>query len=121
MNTVKSFVKEFAALLTGDTATAKAEKSLRQADSALKTQIASLKGDTISYEDAVDDAKENEKKALLNFGQEITSSTRGSYVQNLLNAANKVTDAVEKHEAHLAKIKFLEGKLEILGKEENVA
>ena len=47
----KSFVKEVVAILKGDDAEATAQKILRQADSAFKTQIASLTGDTIALED----------------------------------------------------------------------
>jgi hypothetical protein len=115
MNTVKSFVKQFAAILVGDNSTAKAEKALRQADSALKTQIASLKGDTISFEDAVTDAKESQAKARVNNGNEI--SNRAAYVQNLLEAKNRVTQAEEALETHLAKITFLEGELTLLNEE----
>ena len=58
MNKMKSFVKEVVAIISGDNAEATGQKILRQADSALKTQIASLNGDTISLEDKVEDAKE---------------------------------------------------------------
>jgi hypothetical protein len=51
MNKTKSFVKEIVALLKGDDAEATGQKVLRQADSAFKTQIASLTGDTIALED----------------------------------------------------------------------
>lgn len=115
MNTVKSFVKQFAAILVGDNTTAQAEKALRQADSALKTQIASLKGDTISFEDAVTDAKEAQSKARVNKGVQI--SNRTSYVQNLLEAKNTVTQAEEALEIHLAKISFLESELQLLNEE----
>ena len=63
MNTVKSFVRQFVAAVQGDDSTAKAEKAFRQADSALKTQIAALKGDVISKEDAVTDALEAQASA----------------------------------------------------------
>ena len=112
---IKSFVKEFAAILKGDDSTALAEKALRQADSALKTQIASLKGDTITFEDAVTDAKEAQALARVNNGQNITN--RGSYVQNLLEKKNAVTKSEEAYDAHLAKIAFLEGELEALNNE----
>jgi hypothetical protein len=39
---VKSFIKQFAAILSGDSAEATAQKTYRQASSGLKTQIAKL-------------------------------------------------------------------------------
>ncbi len=117
MNKVKSFVKQFAAVIAGDDATAQGEKTLRAADSALKTQIASLKGDTIAFEDSISDAIEASNSALLNKGAVLTSAARGQYVQNLLNAENALTTAKENHEGHLAKIAFLEKKLEQLNEE----
>lgn len=115
MNKVKSFVKQFVATVKGDDAEAQAQKALRQADSALKSQIASLNGDTITFEDAVTTAKEKEELATVNNGNLITS--RESYVQNLLNAKNNVTLAEEALKAHKAKIDFLEGKLKQLSTE----
>ena len=72
----------------------------------LKTQIASLNGDTISLEDKVEDAKEALKLARVNNGKLITD--RNEYVRNLLNAKNALTDAEEALEIHLEKIAFLQ-------------
>lgn len=112
---VASFVKQFAAVLTGDSATAQAQKALRQADSALQTQIASLVGDTIVKEDAVTTAKEYQASARINNGCSITDRT--SYVGNLLTTKNRVTDAEEALALHLAKIDFLKGELVALTEE----
>ena len=112
MNTVKSFVRQFVAAVQGDDSTAKAEKAFRQADSALKTQIAALKGDVISKEDAVTDALEAQSLARINNGQPITN--RDIYVQNLLSAKNIVTKAEEDLAKHIAKIEFLESELTAL-------
>ena len=111
---MKSFVKEVVAIIKGDDAEAVGQKILRQADSALKTQIASLTGDTISLEDSVEDAKENLRLARVNNGVLITD--RNQYIENLLSAKNKLTDAEEKLEAHLSKIEFLQGEYESLDK-----
>lgn len=113
--TVKSFVKSFIAVIKGDDVTAQAEKAFRQASSALNTQISSLGGDTVTFEDAVLDAKEKQQVARINGGQPI--SNRNTYVQNLLNAKNEVTKAEEAHETHLAKIKFLKDELAELEKD----
>jgi hypothetical protein len=105
MNKTKSFVKEIVALLKGDDAEATGQKVLRQADSAFKTQIASLTGDTIALEDKLEDAKEALRLARLNNGQLIND--RNSYVTNLLRAQNNLIDAEEALEAHNNKLQFL--------------
>jgi hypothetical protein len=100
-----SFVKECIALLKGDDAEAKAQKILRAADSAFKTQIASLTGDTIALEDKVENAKEELRLAKLNNGELI--SDRNNYISALLRAKNTLTDAEEALELHTSKLDFL--------------
>jgi hypothetical protein len=115
MNTVKSYVKQFAAILKGDDAEATAQKALRASDSALKTQIASLTGDLISLEDALEQAQENEKLALLNNGKVPTD--RNAYVRNLIVARQSVIDAEENLYEHKETIAYLQSKLEELSSE----
>ena len=115
MNKTKSFIKEFVAVVKGDDAEASAQKALRQADSALQTQIASLTGDTITLEDKVTAAKEAHVLARVNNGNVITD--RSVYVRNLLNAKNAVTVAEEELKAHKEKIAFLQGELKGLSEE----
>lgn len=103
---MKKFVREVVAIIKGDDAEATGLKILRQADSALNTQIYSLRGDTMILEDSVTEAETNLKLALHNNGELITD--RNLYVRNLLNAKNKLTEAKETLEIHLEKIKFLE-------------
>jgi hypothetical protein len=112
MNKMKSFVKEVVAILKGDDAEATGQKILRQADSAFKTQIASLTGDTIALEDKLEDAVEALRLARLNNGKVI--SDRNSYVRNLLDAKNNVTSAEEALEAHNAKLVFLKEQADLL-------
>lgn len=112
MNTMKSFVKEVVAILKGDDAEATGQKILRQADSAFKTQIASLTGDTIGLEDKLEDAKENLRLARLNNG--VVISDRNNYVRNLLNAKNALTEAEEELENHFAKLTFLQEQAALL-------
>lgn len=119
MNKVKSFVKQFVAVVTGDDNAAKAQKALRQADSALKTQIASLTGDIITLEDAVTTAKENQTLARVNKGNPITDRT--NYVEGLLASKNKVTLAEEALKTHKDKIAFLEGELGSLNEDVDAA
>jgi len=113
--TVKSFIKQFVASVTGDDAEAKAQKALRQADSALKSQIPSLNGDTIQLEDAVTSAKEAEDNALINGGCLITD--REGYIRNLLSARNNTLRAEEALKVHTEKIAFLQGRLEAINSE----
>ena len=109
---MKSFVKQVVAVLKGDDAEVTGQKILRGADSALKTQIASLNGDTISLEDNVETAKETLTLARINGGNII--SDRNMYVANLLEAKNKLTDAEEALEFHLKKLAFLESEFELI-------
>lgn len=115
MNKVASFVKQFVAAVKGDNVEVMAQKALRQADSALKTQIASLEGDTIAKEDLVTDAKERQMSARINHGAQITD--RNSYVRNLLDAKNAVTNAEEGLKLHKEKIAFLKEELDSLNGE----
>lgn len=108
MKTLSSFAKEIIAIIKGDDAEATAQKIFRQADSAFKTQIASLKGDTIALEDAVTEAEENCKKALHNNGQLIVD--RNAYIKGIIEAENKLTMAQDKLADHLELIELLEKK-----------
>ena len=103
-----SFIEEIVALIQGDNAEAKAQKIKRQADSALKTQIATLTGDTIVLEDKLEEAKENLRLARLNYGEEIKEiEKRTQYVQNLIKAKNAVTEAQENLNTHLETLDFI--------------
>lgn len=115
MNKVKSFIRQFVATVKGDDAEALAQKTLRQADSALQAEIASLTGDTITLEDAVTTAKEKQSLARVNNGQLI--GNRGGYVRELLNAKNAVTLAEEILKTHKEKINFLKEELASLSHE----
>lgn len=115
-STVKSFIKSFVAYVTGDDSKAKAEKTFRQAQSALNTQIWMLTGDTVTKEDAVSDAKEKLQRARINNGELIAD--KSNYVTNLLHAKNTLTKAEEELESHLEKLAFLKAELEALEKEE---
>lgn len=109
MNKVNSFVKSFVAIVTGDDATAKAEKAKRQADSALRTHISILKGDVVGKEDAVTAAQEGLASAVVNNGSPI--SDRDYYVENLFDAKNRLTTAEQDFKKHQEKIAFLEAQL----------
>lgn len=113
---VTSFVNQFLALVKGDSATVQAEKVFRQAQSALNVQISSLTGDTINFEDALQEAQESLKKAMVNNGQSI--SDRAKYVSLLLENKNRVISAEEDLESHKAKLAFLKDTLAALEAEE---
>lgn len=112
MATVKSFVKQFVAEVKGDDVSVLAEKVFRQAQSALKSQISSLEGDTINLEDRLSDAQDAQKKARINHGKSITD--RNSYVNGLISAKNNVTEAEKALKVHTEKISFLKSELAAL-------
>ena len=114
---VKSFVKQFAALLQGDTAEVTAQKVFRQVQSSLNTQIAVMNGDLVAKEDAVTDAKEELNKARLNYGRELASHDRTAYVRNLINKKNAVESAQEALDTHLDTLAFLKRELSNLESE----
>lgn len=116
MNKMKNFVKSFVAIVSGDTAEAQALKALRQADNSLKSHISALNFETLTLEDAVEKAKENEELATVNFGRVIDQ--KETYVRNLFDAKNSLTSAEEALRKHKEKIAFLQGKLDSLDKEE---
>lgn len=119
MNKVNSWIKEFKALVTGDSATATGEKVKRSADSALKVQLSSNEGRLISLEDSLEDAKENLRKARLNYGKTMSSDNeRDSYVSNLLDARNKVTKAEKALKDHKDLLSFFKDELANLDKTE---
>lgn len=105
MTKMNSFVKQFVAILTGDDADARAAKVWRQAESALKVNMAALDGDVIAKEDAVTAAQEELRLARLNYGEEIT--IRRDYIDNLIDAKNNLDNAIEALEDHRAKLAFL--------------
>ena len=115
---VKSFINSFVALVSGETDTVVAEKVWRQAESALASQIPALKGDLVTLEDKVEEAKEFLAKVRLNHGKLI--ERREGYVEGLLRAKNAVTNAEENLADHKEKIAFLESELKNLSEEEEV-
>lgn len=116
--TIKSFVKQFVAIIKGDDAQAQGEKVFRQAQSGLNTHISNLNGELVDCETRVEDAKEALGIALVNNGK--TISDRGRYVSDLLNAKNTVTAAEEVLEKHKAKIEFLVDRLKELEAEVSI-
>jgi len=116
MSKVKSFVDEFTARVTGDSSKVQAIKTLRNADSALKVQIANMKGDVISLEDAVENANTTLQDAKYNHGKAITDRTR--YVQALIVAKDTLTQAQEDLKDHNLTLTFLEETLAQINVEE---
>ena len=103
---MNSFEKQFAAIINGENAEAKASKVWRQAESAFKVQIAALGGDLIRKEDAVTQAEEKLAKVLVNNGSEITD--RDAYIANLISAKESLKQAEKQLAAHKETIAFLE-------------
>ena len=109
---MKNYVNSVIAIITGDGAEAKALKIQRQAEAGLKTHIASLEGDTISFEDNVVEAKEALERATFSNGELFTD--RNQYVRNLLECQNNLIAAQQNLESHLEKLDFLKKRLEIV-------
>lgn len=115
---MNSFVKQFLAFVKGDEPEVLAQKAWRQANSALSSQISSRKGDIVSFEDKVLEAKEHLAKARVNFGNPIIIGEKNVYIQNLINAKNDVIKAEKELRNYLEVTEFLETELAALGKEE---
>jgi sugar diacid utilization regulator len=109
---MNTFVKQIIAMITGDTATETAMKIKRQAESALKVQIANREAETVNLESAVEDAKAEQLKAFVNYGKTMeTTEARAEYVRTLVSAEQRISDAEEALETHLTTLEFLRGKL----------
>jgi len=106
---IKSFVKEFTAVIKGDDVEILAQKVFRQADAALSTHIAILTGELIAKEDILEQAKESIALARVNNGRAITNNN--NYVEELITAQNKLVEAEESLDAHKAKLEFLKTQL----------
>jgi hypothetical protein len=117
--TIKSFIREFQAVVKGETTAVQAEKTLRSAKSALQVQISNMEGDLITFEDNVESAKEVLKLARVNKGQVIEA--RGKYVSDLINAKNAVTIAEESLKSHHEVLEFLRSELAKLDYTEEVS
>ena len=112
---IKSFIRQFAAFVKGDDTAALAEKVFRQAESALKSQISSLEGDTIDKEDAVTLAQEALAEVRINHGKPIVDRNR--YAEGILTAKNTITKAEETLDLHKQKIEVFKQELELLREE----
>ena len=111
--TIISFKDQFVALVKGDDATVQAEKTLRQAQSSIKSHISVFEGETNDLEDSIETAKANLDRARVNNGNLISGKDeRASYVARLVRAKNYVSTSEINLEDHLDKIKFLKDELE---------
>lgn len=114
MNKLNSFAVQFAAAIKGDNVEVLAQKAWRNAESALKVQIANLEGDVIRKEDAVEEAKEKLNSARINDGKPITNRT--NYISALIDAKSSLEDSEYALEAHLKTTNFLKEEYLALGK-----
>ena len=102
---MNSFVKQFIAAAKGDDVEVLAQKAWRSAESALKVNIASREGDTISLEDEVSRKKDTLVAARINNGKKV--ACREEYISELIDAKNELTDAEEELNNHLSELNFL--------------
>jgi hypothetical protein len=116
--TLGSFLNQFVALVQGDDVEAQAEKTWRQAKTSVETQLAALKGETFDREQQVEEAEEKLRLATLNNGKSIEGkSGRTDYINQMIDAQNKLTSAKEALEEHNKTVSFLKTRLEFLKEE----
>lgn len=115
MNKVKSFIKQFVAVVNGDNAEALAQKTYRQADAHLESEIAVQKGKLVDKVTAVEVAEEDVQLARVNHGKPI--SNRESYLQSLKSAKEALLDAKEAQTEVEELIKFFTSEKEALNAE----
>ena len=114
MTKMESYIEEAVALIKGDDAKAIAAKNWRISVSAFKVQLAAMEGNLISKEDKVENAKEVLKKALYNNGVLIGDNQGDIYIQNQIDAQNKVEQAEKELAAHKKTMAFLESQYALL-------
>jgi len=82
-----------------------AEKTWRNAESALKSNISNLEGDSIDFEDSVENAEADLNAARVNNGEAILD--RPLFIANLVSSKNYLTNAQDALKNHLATLEFL--------------
>ncbi len=112
---IKSFIRQFVAMVNGDDAAVVGEKVLRQSISAINTEISALNYKTITLEDAIEEAEETLRCARLNNGRAITS--RENYIAELLLSQNLLTKAEEALETHKKTIAFYQKEVKEINKD----
>ena len=108
-STLSKFVTATVAFLTGDTDTTLALKNERLAKAAIKGQLSALEGQLVTNEVKHENAKEALEKAI-----HPTSliSNQESYVVNILDAEEKLNEALETLKATQTTIDYLNTLLE---------
>ena len=114
MTKMESYIEEAVALIKGDDAKAIAAKNWRKSVSAFKVQLAAMEGNLISKEDKLESAKEVLNKALYNNGILIGDNQGDMYIQNQIDAQNKVEQAEKELAAHKKTMAFLESQYALL-------
>ncbi len=110
MSKVSLFIDRFVAFVKGDDEGVLAAKVKGQAISAFESSIASYKGDTSDFKEAVTLAKEEVEKSLINYGVAIGKGAEGraAYIKVYLDKINALTKAEEALEIHEKRIGILE-------------
>ena len=114
MTKMESYIEQAVALIKGDDAKAIAAKNWRKSVSAFKVQLAAMEGNLISKEDKLESAKEVLNKALYNNGILIGDNQGDMYIQNQIDAQNKVEQAEKELAAHKKTMAFLESQYALL-------
>ena len=106
------FVEQFIKAKDGKNTTQVAENALIKAKSRIEAAIMTLKGNSVDFEERLNEAKENVLNARVNFGEAIDSGE--DYINNLIRSRQNFIDAQEEYDTHLDKIKFLQEELDLI-------
>ena len=105
----KKFLDRVVSIIKGDDPESIGKKIQKRAVAALTAQIAAKEAHTLILEEALENAKENQEKALLNSGNLITNND--GYVLGILRASRDTEEAEEKLADHKQDIDALKASL----------
>lgn len=110
-----AFIGEIEQMLKGNNTRQQAELLQQQMANALQSQIGLKEAATMDFQGDVKKAQANVRTALMNNGNEITSSKeREEAVANYLAAKDALVEAEEKLEHHLKTIEWLKEGQEVV-------
>lgn len=109
MSTVKSFLKETLARITGDKDTVVAEKNFRKCTAAIKGQLSALESQLVNVEDDLDTA--NERLNTVKYPTTLTSGGE-DYIEQLVSAQESVEYQEDRLKDIKASIEFFKKTLE---------
>lgn len=103
----KSYTEKVEALIKGDAAKDIAVKNQKQLASAIKSQLAMKEATRMDKEDAIENAREEVEKTLLNNGKAITAKDREDILQKYYNAKHALERAEDELVNHDKEVDWL--------------